>query len=160
MGKRSGFCYNRLGMKVILITDVKDLGKQGEVVEVSDGHARNFLFPQNLAVAATADSLKQQSEKEAALTRKEHREMSVVGDLAASLEGFELIMQEKVSEGGVLYAAVNAKEIVAALKKEGHKVDPEWIELEHPFKEPGDYTVRISFPHGFEAEIKLVIEEK
>jgi large subunit ribosomal protein L9 len=147
-------------MKVILLVDVKDLGKQGEVIEVSDGHARNFLFPQNLAVAATADSLKKQSDKEAALSRKEHREMSLLGDLAASLEGFELILQEKVSDGGVLYAAVNTKMIADALKKEGVKIDPAWIVLEHPFKEPGEYTVSLSLPHGFEAEIKVIIEEK
>ena len=147
-------------MKVILMSDVKELGKEGEIVEVSDGHARNFLFSQNLAVAATADSLKQKAEKEASLTRKEHREMSVAGDLAASLEGFELVMQEKVSDGGVLYAAVTGKAIADALKKEGYKIDPAWIDLAHAFKEPGDYTVSISLPHGFEAEIKVVIEEK
>ncbi len=145
-------------MKVILITDVKELGKQGEVVEVSDGHARNFLFPQNLAVAATADSLKKKAEKAEALTRKEHKEMSLAGDLAASLEGYELVMQEKVSDGGVLYASVTAKGIAAALKKEGYKIDPEWIECVHPFKEPGDYIVNLSLPHGFEAEVKIIIE--
>ncbi len=146
-------------MKVILITDVKDLGKEGDIVEVSDGHARNFLFPQNLAVAATAESLKKKTDKEAALSRKEHREMSIVGDLAASLEGFELVMQEKVSDGGILYASVTGKAIADALKKEGYKIDPEWVELEHPIKEPGNYTVSLSFPHGFEAEITLIIEE-
>ncbi len=147
-------------MKVILMIDVKDLGKEGDIVDVSDGHARNFLFPQNLAVAATADGLKKKADKQAAISKKEHREMSVSGDLAASLEGFELIMQEKVSDGGILYAAVNQKAIADGLKKEGFKVDPEWINLEHPFKEPGDYTVNLTLPHGFEAEIKVVIEEK
>ncbi|TAL50981.1 50S ribosomal protein L9 [Patescibacteria group bacterium] len=147
-------------MKVILMADVKDLGKEGEIIEVSDGHARNFLFPQNLAVAATADSLKKKSEKEAALTRKEHKEMSIAGDLAASLEGFELVIQEKVSDGGVLYAAVTGKTIADALKKEGYKIDTEWVELAHALKEPGECTVCISLPHGFEAEIKVIIEPK
>lgn len=147
-------------MKVILMVDVKGLGKAGDVVEVSDGHARNFLFTQNLAVPATADSLKQKAEKEAALSRKQHRELSVIGDLAASLDGFEVLLQEKVSEGGILYAAVTQKAIADALKKEGFKVDPEWVELEHPLKEPGDYSVDLSLPHGFEAEIKVIIEEK
>jgi len=147
-------------MKVILMSDVKELGKEGEIIEVSDGHARNFLFPQNLAIVATADSLKQKAEKEASLTRKEHREMSVAGDLAASLEGFELVLQEKVSDGGVLYAAVTGKAIADALKKAGYKIDPAWIDLAHALKEPGDYTVSISLPHGFEAQIKVLIEEK
>jgi large subunit ribosomal protein L9 len=147
-------------MKVILLKDVKELGKEGDVVEVSDGHARNFLFPQNLAVAATTEGLKKKADKQAALNKKEHREMSVFGDLAASLEGFELIMQEKVSDGGVLYASVTGKGIADALKKEGFKIDPEWVELAHPLKEPGDYTVSLALPHGFEAEIKIIIEEK
>lgn len=147
-------------MKVILLKDVKELGKEGDVVEVSDGHARNFLFPQNLAVAATADGLKKKADRQAALSKKEHREMSVFGDLAASLEGFELIMQEKASDAGVLYASVTGKGIAGALKKEGLKIDPEWVELAHPFKEPGEYTVNLSLPHGFEAEIKVIIEQK
>lgn len=147
-------------MRVILLKDVKELGSEGEVVEVSDGHARNFLFPQNLAVAATADSLKKKADKEASFSRKEHRELSMTGDLAAELDGFELILQEKVSDGGVLYAAVTGKAIADGLKKGGFKVDPEWVELEHPLKEPGDYTVNLSLPHGFEAQIKVIIEEK
>ena len=147
-------------MKVILLKDVKELGKEGEVVEVSDGHARNFLFPQNLAVSATADSLRKKNEKAEALTRKQQHEVSVVGDLATSLDGFEIILQAKVSDGGVLYAAVTGKAIADALKKEGLKVDPEWIQMVHPFKEPGEYPVSLSLPHGFEAEIKVIIEEK
>lgn len=147
-------------MKVILLKDVKELGKEGEIVDVSDGHARNFLFPQNLAVAATADSMKKKSDKEASLSRKEHRELSVMGALAAELDGFELILQEKVSDGGILYAAVTGKAIADGLKKGGFKVDPEWVELEHPLKEPGDYTVNLSLAHGFEAQIRVIIEEK
>ncbi|MCR4314002.1 MAG: 50S ribosomal protein L9 [Candidatus Uhrbacteria bacterium] len=147
-------------MKVILLKDVKELGKEGEIIEVSDGHARNFLFPQNVAVAATADSLKKKVEKEEALSRKQHHELSVTGDLASSLDGFELLLQEKVSDGGVLYAAVTARVVADGLKKEGFKVDPEWVDMEHPLKEPGDYPVTLSLPHGFEAQIKVIIEEK
>lgn len=160
IGNHLGFCYAVSCMKVILIADVKELGKEGEVVEVSDGHAQNFLFPQNLAVAATVDSLKKKADKEASLSRKEHKELSVIGDLAASLDGFELVLQEKISDGGVLYAAVTGRAIADGLKKEGFNINYEWIELEHPLKEPGDYAVILSFPHGFEAEIKVIIEEK
>lgn len=147
-------------MKVILMKDVRDLGKEGQVVEVSDGHARNFLFPQNLAVAASPDALKQKQEKEASASKKVHKEVSQAGDMAASLEGMELLLQEKVSDGGVLYAAVNGKAIVDALKKKGFALDPEAIHLKQPLKEPGEYNVTIHLPHGFEAEIRLIIEEK
>lgn len=147
-------------MKAILLKDVKDLGKEGEIVEVSDGHARNFLFPQNLAVAATADSLKKKAEQASAKSRQRHKEMSVFGDLATTLDGYELVLQEKVSDGGVLYAAVNAKRLATALKSQGFEIDSEWIVLKAPIKEPGETAVRLNLPHGFEAEIRVVIEEK
>jgi large subunit ribosomal protein L9 len=147
-------------MKVILLEDVKDLGKEGDVVEVSDGHARNFLFPQHLAITATADALHKRKEKEKAMSKKEQREVSQAGDLAAQLDGFELILQEKINEGGTLYAAVTKEIIAKALKKEKMKVDPASIQLEAPIKELGEYEVSISLPHGFEAQIRLIIEGK
>ncbi|MBI2473745.1 50S ribosomal protein L9 [Candidatus Uhrbacteria bacterium] len=147
-------------MKVILMSDVRDLGKEGSVVEVSDGHARNFLFPQNLAIAATADALRKKDEKEEVQSRKTKKEISAAGDLAASLDGFELDLEEKVSESGVLYAAVSPKTIADALKKQGFKIDPDTIVIKTPLKELGEHTVSINLPHGFEAEIRVRIEEK
>lgn len=142
------------------MSDVRDLGKEGSVVEVSDGHARNFLFPQNLAIAATADALRKKDEKEEVQSRKTKKEISAAGDLAASLDGFELDLEEKVSESGVLYAAVSPKTIADALKKQGFKIDPDTIVIKTPLKELGEHTVSINLPHGFEAEIRVRIEEK
>ena len=142
------------------MSDVRDLGKEGNIVEVSDGHARNFLFPQNLAIAATANALRKKEEKEEVQSRKIKKEISLAGDLAASLDGFELELEEKVSEGGVLYAAVSAKTITDALKKQGFKIDPETVVIKRPLKELGEHTVSINLPHGFEAEIRVRIEEK
>ncbi|NQV90171.1 50S ribosomal protein L9 [Candidatus Uhrbacteria bacterium] len=147
-------------MKVLLLKDVKELGKEGAIVEVSDGHARNFLFPQNMAVPATAESMKKKEEKEKALSKKEQREMSVSSDLAASLEGFELIMQEKVNDSGVLYAAISPKAICSALKKSGFKVEEESVKIGQPIKEVGDHMIHIQLPYGFEAELRIIIEEK
>lgn len=147
-------------MKVILISSVKQLGKEGDVVEVSDGHARNFLFPQSLAVPATADALKKREEREKVVTSKASMALSLVGDLAGKLEGHEVFFTEKVSEGGVLFAAVTGKMIASVLKKDGFSVDQNWIEFENPIKEPGEYTARVSLPHGFEAEIKIIVEAK
>ena len=102
-------------MKVILLSSVKPLGKEGDVVEVSDGHARNFLFPQSLAVPATADALKKREEREKVATSKASRALSLAGDLAGKLEGHEILLSEKVSEGGVLFASVTSKMIASAL---------------------------------------------
>jgi large subunit ribosomal protein L9 len=139
---------------------VKPLGKEGDVVEVSDGHARNFLFPQSLAVPATADALKKREEREKVATSKASRALSLAGDLAGKLEGHEVLLSEKVSEGGVLFAAVTGKMIASALKKDGFAIDPDWIEIVNPIKEPGEYTANVSLPYGFEAEIKIIVEAK
>ena len=147
-------------MKVILLSSVKPLGKEGDVVEVSDGHARNFLFPQSLAVPATDEALKKKAEREKIASGKASKALSAAGDLAHKLEGHEVLLEENVSDGGVFFAAVTGKMIASALKKEGFPVETDWIHIESPIKEPGDYTASVSLPHGFEAEIKIIVEEK
>ncbi len=147
-------------MKVILIQDVKSLGKEGEVVEVSDGHAQNFLFPQNMGVPATPETMKKRLDAEKMQARDAHKELSVTGDLATQIEGHELLLKEKISEGGVLYAAVTEKAIASALKKDGFKVDVKMIKLETPIKEPGTHKVTVELPLGFEAQILVTVEEK
>lgn len=147
-------------MKVILLKDVVSLGKEGDVVEVSDGHARNFLFPQILAVSATPDTLRKRAEKEQAVQRSSHKEISVMGDVAQRLDGTEIVIEEKMSEGGTFYAAVTAKSIADALKKKKFKVTPDMIKLAAPIKEPAELTVSVNLPHGFEAEVRVIIEGK
>jgi len=147
-------------MKVILIRDVKSLGKEGEVVEVSDGHAQNFLFPQNMAVQATPEALQKRREQETAQKRQSHKELSSSGQLAKDLDGQEILLQEKVSDGGVLYAAVTDKSIAKALKAKGLKVKSSMVKLKEPIKEPGEHMITVELNHGFEAEVKVIIEEK
>ncbi len=147
-------------MKVILIRDVKSLGQEGDVVEVSDGHARNFLFLQNLAVQATPEALQKRKEQEESKQRQVNKDVSVAGQLAKELDGQEIVIKEKVNEGGVLYAAVTSKTIAKALKELGHKVKPDMIKIADPIKELGTHTVMIELNHGFEAEVSVSIEEK
>ncbi len=147
-------------MKVILLADVKTLGKEGEVVEVSDGHAQNFLFPQNLGVPATAEAIRKRTEKIEVATRKEKKAMDDIGKIAKRLDGYELTLEEKTSEGGKLYAAVNEKTIVSALKKAGFKISEEMVKLESPIKELGEKDIIINLGLGFEADVKITIEGK
>jgi large subunit ribosomal protein L9 len=146
-------------MKVILLKDVKTLGKLGEVVNVSDGYAMNFLFPQNMAVQATADAVKRMKDREAADKRRAKKDVSASSKLAEKLEGFELTVTEKANEAGVLYAAVNGKVVAKALRKAGFAVEDDWVEME-PMKEVGERRVTVSLPNGFEAEITLQVETK
>jgi len=147
-------------MKVILLKEVKTLGKEDQVVEVSDGHARNFLFPQNLAVAATTEALKRKKERDEAKDKKADKELSAYGDLAQRLDGHELVIEQKMNNEGTLYAAVNEQTIIAMLKKAGFTIDKSMIQLDEPFKEPGEKLIKIQLPHGFEAEVRVVVEGK
>ena len=146
-------------MKVILLKEVKSLGSQGDIVEVSDGHARNFLFPQNLGVQATEAEIQRIKQREAKAKRTADKGMKEAGSIAGKLEGFELLLKEK-ADGGTLYAAVNAKTIAEALKKAKFKVEPDMIDLTDPIKEIGTYEVTIGLPHGFEAQIRIMVEAK
>lgn len=146
-------------MKVILMTDVKALGRRGEVVNVSDGYALNFLFPQNLAVQATAQAVQRMRDQEAKAVRVAKKGEGEAKKLASRLDGFELVLQEKASESGTFFAAVNAKTVASGLKKAGFGVTPDQVEMD-PMKEPGERDVTVNLPNGFEARIKIIVESK
>lgn len=146
-------------MKVILMNDVKALGRRGEVVNVSDGYALNFLFPQNLAVQATAQAIQRLKDQEAKVVRTAKKGETESRKLASRLEGFELMFTEKTSEGGTLFAAVNARSVAAGLKKAGFGVTPDQVEME-PMKEPGERDITVNLPNGFEARVKIIVEKK
>ena len=145
-------------MKVILLEDVKNHGSQGDVVEVSEGYARNFLFPQHLAVEATEHTLSEKKQKESAAVRRSKKEEQGEKKQAKALDGLEVIIKVK-AEKGSLYGSVGAKEVVEVLKTMKHKIKEEWIEFESK-KELGSYETVVNFPSGFEATINIVIEAK
>ncbi|OGL95739.1 50S ribosomal protein L9 [Candidatus Uhrbacteria bacterium RIFOXYB12_FULL_58_10] len=146
-------------MKVILMTDVKALGRRGEVVNVSDGYALNFLFPQNLAVQATAQAIQRMRDQDAKVVRMSKKDETEARKLAARLDGFELMLQEKASDGGIFFASVNAKSVASALKKAGFGITADQIDM-RPMKEPGEREVTVNFPNGFEATVKIIVESK
>lgn len=139
--------------------DVKALGRRGDVVNVSDGYAMNFLFPQNLAVQATEQSIQRMRDAEAKATKVAKKGEAEARKLAQALDGFELLLKEKVSDGGVLYAAVTPKAVAAALKKAGYAVGEDAVEMQ-PIKEPGEREIVVNLPHGFEASVKVIVEAK
>jgi len=145
-------------MKVILLADVKTLGKEGDVIEVSDGHARNFLFPQNLAIAATAELIQKKAERERVEKKQTNKKIANIGETANKLDGHEIMLEEKVNDAGVLYAAVTKKVLAKVLRKDGFDVEEEMIVLNNPIKEPGEYTFKVEFSHGFESDVHLVVE--
>ncbi|MFA6131247.1 MAG: 50S ribosomal protein L9 [Patescibacteria group bacterium] len=143
-------------MKIILIEDVKDLGKKGEVIETSEGYARNFLFPQHFAIEASEEALRTLKEQEKAQTRREKKQETEEKKIASSLEGKECVISAK-ADHGKLYGAVTAKDISLAIKKIGFSIPESWISFE-PQKEVGTFEATVTVPSGFEAVISVSIE--
>lgn len=145
-------------MKVILLEAVKSLGMQGEVVEVSEGYARNFLFPQHLGVEASEEKLREKDAKEKSAAKKSKKAEEAEKKMAKELSSVEVTLQEKADEGK-LYGSVGPKEISKGLKEQGYKVKPEFISFEAK-KEVGTYEALVTFSSGFEATITVNIEAK
>ncbi|MEX2145340.1 MAG: 50S ribosomal protein L9 [Candidatus Spechtbacterales bacterium] len=147
-------------MKVILLEDIKNLGKKWEVKKVSDGYARNFLIPKKLVKAATKDELEKLN---SILEQKEAEavsELKGVEETAASLDGYELTMKDKASDEGKLYSSITADKISKALKKAGFNVPAKFIKLEDAIKRAGEYDIMLEFDHGLEAQVKVIIEQE
>lgn len=148
-------------MKVILLEDVKSLGKKGEVVNVNDGYARNFIFKKNLGVEATSKNLndlklqKQNEEKVAAENLEKAKE------LAADLAGKSITLSIKAGSDGRAFGSVSTKEISMAAKEQlGYELDKKKMHLSEPIKSIGTFTVPIKLHPKVTAELKVVVKEK
>lgn len=142
-------------MKALLIAHVKGLGQKGDLKEVSDGYFQNFLRPRNLAVPATGGQVKHIHAQQAkAVEKLENLKESALA-VKARVEGRELTIQERASEGGKLYAALHLKEVVSALESQlGVQVSEKAISLD-PIKNTGDYTVSLALFKGVQATVHL-----
>ena len=145
-------------MKVILLEDVKKLGKKWEVKKVPDGYARNFLIPSGLVKIATKEELGKLEVMIGQKAQEATVELQKIEDTAASLDGYEFIMKEKASDDGKLYSSITSDKISKALKKEGFNVLKKFIKLDGPIKQIGEHDVMLEFDHGLEAGLKLIVE--
>ncbi len=149
-------------MKVILKEDVKKLGQKGDLVNVAEGYARNFLFPRNLAIEASGGNLKSWKQEQKVLEKRQEREEDDAKKLAGKLEGKSVKLAVKVGEGGRLFGSVTSKDLAAAINKQLKlKVDRKKIELGDPLKTLGSHRVRVKLYPGVEAEVtaELVAED-
>lgn len=144
-------------MKVVLLQAVRSLGDKGDVVEVSEGYAMNFLFPQHMAVEATAQVLKNIADRERSVAKKEKKEERAERQLASELDGQEVVIKVKADQGK-LYASVKPADIQKALKDLGFQVKKELVKIP-TIKEVGVFEATIEFATGFEATISVIIEE-
>lgn len=147
-------------MNVILQQDVKALGKAGQMVKVSDGYARNFLFPKKLAVEANnANVNKMNTQNEAAAFHKAEEKAAAQAKCSA-ITDTTVTLRAKAGAGGKLFGTVTAKEIAAELKKTGTDIDKKKITLSAPIKAFGTYSAEVRLYPGITAKINVkVIEE-
>ena len=146
-------------MKVILKQDVKGQGKKGELVTVSDGYARNFLFPRGLAVEADSQAMNElrNREESAAYHKKVEKDAALAA--AATLKDKALTIHAKAGNGGRLFGSVTTKEVADALEKQvGVKVDKRKITMSD-IKAFGMYTAEVKLYTGVTAEIQVVVAE-
>jgi len=144
-------------MKVILTEEIRGLGTRGDIVNVKDGYARNFLLPKNLAREATAGNLKsveQERRKWALLGEKEKEEAQ---KSAAAVQGIKITVQKRVGENGHLFGSVTANEIADALEAKGVQVDKRRIELAHVIKTLGVHEVDVRLHREVTAHIKVEV---
>jgi large subunit ribosomal protein L9 len=144
-------------MKVILIDDIRGLGSRGDVVNVKDGYARNYLLPKNLAREATAGNLKsveQERKKWALLAAKEKEQAEKA---AGAVKGTKIVVQKRVGESGQLFGSVTANEIADALTEKGFEVDKRRIELGHPIKTLGTHDVEVRLHKDVTAQIQVEV---
>ena len=146
-------------MKVILLQDVKGQGKKGQLIEVSDGYARNFMLPRKLAIEATADALNTKKMNDKATAERIAREKADALATAGKLREMTLTVTAKGGGQGRLFGAVTNAEIAAALEKAGVKLDKRKIVLSENIKNVGTYTVTCKLGYEINAPLTVKIVE-
>ncbi|MDD3839437.1 MAG: 50S ribosomal protein L9 [Clostridia bacterium] len=148
-------------MKIILMKDIKGLGKKGDVVNANDGYARNYLLPKKLAVQADSGNLKVLNEQKKALAKKEKKEHKNACKLASALEGKIINIKAKAGEGGRLFGSVTSLDISKAIKQQtDFDIDKKKIDLDEPIRTLGSQKVEIRiYPEVTAQVIVKVVEE-
>ena len=146
-------------MEVILMQDVKSLGKKGEIVKVSDGYARNFILPKKLGVEATKQNLYDLKLQKDAEDRRLQEILEEARQLAKKLETLTVKMKIKAGEGGKTFGSISTKEIAAAINDQaGLELDKKKIQMSDPIKNAGTYTVVVKLHPKVNVELKVVVE--
>jgi len=144
-------------MKVLLCEDVRKLGWFGDVVEVNEGYARNYLLPQGLAKLATDDNIKAVAEEKGKRAEQRIKEHKRLAEVAKTVDGAEAVLAAKANEQGVLFGSVTASQIAANLREQGYQVADDVVQLPHHIKQVGTYSVTLKFADDLTATVNVVI---
>ena len=147
-------------MKVILLTDVKGKGKKGQMIEVSDGYARNYMLPRKIAIEATTDAVNTMRMNDKAAQERQARERAEALEISKKLKELTLVVKAKGGGAGRLFGAVTNTEIADALKKNaGITLDKRKIVLDENIKNVGTYTVKAKLGYEIVGQFSVKIEE-
>ena len=148
-------------MKVILKADVRGKGKKGQMIEVAEGYARNFLMPKGLAVLATADAVNTMRLQEKAKAKADAEAKAAALEIAEKLKGMQVKVPSKGGEGGKLFGAVTGREISAALKEQhGVEIDSKKLVLDEPIKSFGSYQVKAKLGFEISGAVNVIVTEE
>lgn len=144
-------------MKILLCQDVEELGWLGDVVDVKDGYANNYLLPCGLGMIPTEANLKSLAKEKQASAEQRKELMERLADAASAVKGAEAVVAAKANEQGHLFGSVTATEIAANLRDQGFAVDDKHVQLEEHIKEVGESEVTIKFAADITATVKVVV---
>jgi large subunit ribosomal protein L9 len=147
-------------MKVILLQDVKGVGKKGELKEVNVGYARNFLLKNNFALEANDSNLKVYNQKKDAEEKALQKEIKTAQVLAEKISKLDLKISAKTGEDNKLFGSITSGDISKALKEKGFEIDKKMIVLEEVIKILGIYTIEIKLHHDVKAKLKVLITKE
>ncbi|MFS0841126.1 50S ribosomal protein L9 [Paenibacillus sp. 1P03SA] len=147
-------------MKVVFLKDVKGQGKKGEIKEVSEGYATNFLIPRGLAAAGTNGAVKQVDQQKKAEQKRKDQEKEDAEVLAGKLNETTVTIKTKAGEGGRLFGAITSKQIAEQLEKAGHKIDKRKILLNDPIRSLGVTKVPVKLHTEVTATISVQVSEE
>lgn len=146
-------------MKVILLQDVKSLGKKGEMVEVSDGYARNFILPKKVGIEANGANLNDLKLQKANEEKVAKEQLEAAQTLAKELDDMKVVLRIKTGEGGRTFGAITGKEISKALEEQfGKKIDKKKIQLNDSIKSVGSFDVAIKLHPKVTGQLKVCVE--
>ncbi len=145
-------------MKVILLKDTVNIGDENDIVEVSEGYARNYLIPKKIAVAATAPAIKLLERNRKKIEKKLEEKKAVLRETAKKISGLSLEIRVDVGEGGKMFGSVSSSDVAAAIKEAaGIELDKRKVHLEQHIKAPGNYPVTVKLFSDIEAKTQVSV---
>ncbi|HTC19957.1 MAG TPA: 50S ribosomal protein L9 [bacterium] len=144
-------------MKVLLKNDVPKIGKKGELLDVKEGYARNFLIPNGLAIEATGGTMKQYEEEKKSADRRKAKEKEDAQALAVKIKGLTITLRHKAGDEGRLFGSITSAEVAEALKQKGFEIDKKKIHLDEPIRLVGKHEAKVKLHAEVSATLNVEV---